>query len=467
MTMLRALSRSLSFRLLAIYLVMAALFAYGSLLAIRWVYANDQLRELVGGHLSLHVDYVRRDLGNPPRIASAIAITQKVPIDIRITGPDLEWASSPGFPPLTDLEFGDSDVFQPATAEWLRGVEGVQFAEYRGHGFLRFEQGPYTVVVASPRIADQVVERHLTPIIVGFGLVLVLLTYLAVRWLFQPIGAIRDGARQIGHGRFEHRIGVARNDQLGDLAADINRMAADVQRMLDAKRQLLLGISHELRSPLSRIRLALAVAGDTPDNQGIRDDVTEMEKVIATLLEAERLNTRHATLRITSVLARQLIDRLVGDYFSAERERIRVSGPVDLRVRVDEARVMLMLKNLVGNALRYTPAEGGTVDISFESRDGCWVVSVSDQGPGIAPDQAAQIGEPFYRGDPSRTRGTGGSGLGLYLARLIAEAHGGSLTLDASFPQGARLVVALPLNPDTRSAVGDQPVATIPDEVAR
>ena len=448
MTMLGALSRSLSFRLLAIYLVMAALFAYGSLLAIRWVYANDQLRELVGGHLSLHVDYVRRDLGNPPRIASAIAITQKVPIDIRITGPDLEWASSPGFPPLADLEFGDSDVFQPATAEWLRGVEGVQFAEYRGHGFLRFEQGPYTVVVASPRIADQVVERRLTPIIVGFGLVLVALTYLAVRWLFLPIGAIRDGARRIGDGHLEHRIVVARNDQLGDLAADVNRMADDVQRMLDAKRQLLLGISHELRSPLSRIRLALAVAGDTPDNQGVRDDVAQMDKIIATLLEAERLNTRHATLRITSVPARQLIDRMIGDYFSAERERIRVSGPVDLRVRVDEPRVMLMLKNLVSNSLRYTPADHGTVDIDFDAREGRWRVSVSDQGPGIAPDQALHIGEPFYRGDPSRARDTGGSGLGLYLARLIAGAHGGTLELDRSFVGGTRFVAELPLNPD-------------------
>jgi signal transduction histidine kinase len=454
--MLRTLSRSLSFRLLAIYVVMGALFAYGSLLAIRWVYASDQLRELVSGHLSLHVDYVRRDLGNPPRIASALAITKKVPVDIRITGPDLEWASSPGFPPLADLEFGGSDVFQPATAEWLRGVEGVQFAEYRGHGFLKFQQGPYTVIVASPRIADQVVERHLTPVIVGFGLVMVMLTYLAVRWLFSPIGAIRHGARQIGQGHFEHRITATRNDQLGDLAADINRMAGDVQRMLDAKRQLLLGISHELRSPLSRVRLALELAEDSPENRGVRDDVAEMEKIIATLLEAERLNTRHATLRITSVFARQLVDRLVNDYFSGERERIRVSGPEGLRAQVDEARVTLMLKNLVSNALRYTPADHGTVDIDFESRDGRWQISVSDQGPGIAPDQAAQIGEPFFRGDPSRTRDTGGSGLGLYLARLVATAHGGSLELDRSFPGGARFVVTLPLSPDAPS---EAPVA--------
>lgn len=447
--MLRSLTRSLSFRLLAIYLVMGALFVCGSLLAIRWVYANDQLRALVGGHLSLHVDYVRRDIGNPPNIASAIAITRKVPVDIRITGPDLDWASSPGFPSMSVLTFGDSNVLQTATGDWLRGVKGVQFAEYRGHDFLKFDQGPYTVIVASPRIADPVVERRLTPVIVGLSLALVVLTYLAVRWLFLPIGAIRQGARRIGRGDLDHRITVVRNDQLGDLAADINSMADDVQRMLDAKRQLLLGISHELRSPLSRIRLALALADDSPETHGMRADVAEMERIITTLLEAERLNTRHATLTITSVFARQLIDRTVDDFFPSERTRIRVRGPDDLRVQVDEARLTLILKNLVSNALRYTPAGHGTVDVAFGALGDHWQVSVSDQGPGIAPDQADRIGEPFHRGDPSRTRETGGSGLGLYLARLAAQAHGGSLELDSSYQGGARFVVTLPISRPT------------------
>ncbi len=445
--MFRRLSRSLSVRLLAIYLVMGALFVYGSLLGIRWVYASDQLRELVSGHLSLHVDYVRRDIGNPPRISSALEITRKVPVDIRIVGPGMDWSSDPGFPEPSKLEFGSSDVFQLATAQWLRGVEGIQFAEYRGHGFLKFDQGPYVVIVASPRISDEVVERNLTPVIIGIGLVLVLLTYLAVRWLFRPIGAIRKGASMIGQGHFEHRITAVRDDQLGDLAADINTMAEDVQRMLDAKRQLLLGISHELRSPLSRLKLALELADDSPEKSGLRDDVVEMEKIIVTLLEAERLNTRHAALRITRVSVRQLVDQLIDDYFSGERDRIEVSGPYGLGVRVDEARVTLMLKNLVSNALRYAPAGNGTVAIDFDRRGDTWWISVSDHGPGIAPDQVDRIGEPFHRGDPSRTRDTGGSGLGLYLARLVARAHAGTLELDRAYTGGARFVVTLPLSP--------------------
>ena len=445
--MLEGMSRSLSIRLLAIYFVMGTLFVAGSVAAIRWVYANDQLRELVGGHLSLHVDYVRRDIGNPPNIASAIAITRKVPVDIRIVGPDLDWASSPGFPAMSELRFGGSDVFQATTAHWLQGLEGVEFAEHRGHSFLKFDEGPYTVIVASPRIADPVLERRLTPVIAGFVLVLVVLTYLAVRWLFRPIEAIRQGARRIGRGDFGHRIGTTRNDQLGDLAADINGMADDVQRMLDAKRQLLLGISHELRSPLSRIRLALELADDSAHVRGLRADVAEMEKIITTLLEAERLNTRHAALTISSVPAREIVDRVIDDYFAADRDRIRVRGPADLRVQVDEARLTLIVKNLVANALRYTPADGGTVDVEVASEGDRWRLGVSDQGPGIPADQVQHVGEPFYRGDPSRTRGTGGSGLGLYLARLAAQAHGGTLELDREQVRGARFVVTLPVSP--------------------
>ena len=144
------------------------------------------------------------------------------------------------------------------------------------------------------------------------------------------------------------------------------------------------------------------------------------------------------------MLALELVERVVDDYFAADRARIRVRGPADLRVQVDEARLTLIVKNLVGNALRYTPADHATVEVDISSRDGGrWQLAVSDQGPGVPPDQVQHLGEPFYRGDPSRTRGTGGSGLGLYLARLAAQAHGGTLEFDRGQARGARFVVTL------------------------
>ncbi len=447
--MLRRLARSLSFRLLAIFLVMGVLFAYGAVLGIRWVYMTDDLRELVSGHLSLHVRYVRDDIGDPPSIESAVAITEQVPVDILIVGPGVQWASDPAFPRLDELEFGSSDIFSEQAEGWLEDLEGVEFATLGAHGFLKIDQGDYAIVVSTPKIADRPEDRSLTPIIMGFGLFLVLLAYLAVRWLFKPIRAIRDGAAQIGRGNFRHRITDVRRDQLGDLADDINQMAQDVQRMLDAKRQLLYGISHELRSPLSRMRLALEIAGNNRDADPLSADVQEMEKIISTLIEAERLNSRHAAINVTRVNAKQLVESLLADYFSKDRDRIVVNVAESVHLNVDEARITLLLKNLVSNALRYSNIEDGPVEIDISATEDAWVIRIRDHGPGITAEQAKSIGEPFYRGDPSRTRHTGGHGLGLYLARLVAEAHGGTLELDPTYTDGASFVVTLPFEPET------------------
>ncbi|MEM7282881.1 MAG: HAMP domain-containing sensor histidine kinase [Pseudomonadota bacterium] len=448
--MIQNLTRSLSFRLLAIFLAMGALFAYGAVLGIRWVYLTDDLRDLVSGHLALHVNYVKDDIGNPPRIENALAISQKVPVDIRITGPSMDWASDPNFPPIDDLSFGTSDVFSDAADAWLGNLEEVEFAQHDAHGFLKILQGDYAVVVSTPKIADTPTERQLTPIILGFGLFLVLLAYLAVRWLFKPIGAIRWGAAQIGRGNFEHRIADIRKDQLGDLANDINLMAGDVQNMLDAKRQLLLGISHELRSPLSRMNLGLELLEESDDVAGLRGDVQEMEKIISTLLEAERLHGRHVSLQIAPVSINILIDNLIENFFSSYRHQMRVKAPPETVLNIDEARVTLMLKNLLSNALRYSSDSAEPISIEVTTDKHSCKISVADHGPGIAPAQAAFIGEPFHRADPSRTRGTGGTGLGLYLVKTIAQAHGGTLELDQTYLEGARFIIRLPLGAQPR-----------------
>lgn len=428
---------------------MGLLFAYGAVLGIRWVYVTDDLRELVSGHLSLHVDYVRRDIGNPPSIENALSITQTVPVDIRIVGPDVDWASDPAFPPEANLSFGSSDVFDDVAGGWLGDLDGVEFANQDAHGFLKIEQGDYSIIVSSPKISEQAVNRSLTPIIIGFGLLLVFLAYWAVRWLFEPIKSIRDGAAQIGHGNFQYRITDVRRDQLGDLADDINKMAHDVQRMLDAKRQLLFGISHELRTPLSRMKLGLELSDtDDEDIRGLTLDVAEMETIISTLLEAERLNTRHAVINVSRVSARKLVDEMIDNYFSRERDRLEIDIPDHIFMNVDETRITLLIKNLVSNALRYSEPDDGPVRIDVSTTDESWVVRVRDHGPGIPADQVEYIGEPFYRGDPSRTRNTGGSGLGLYIAKLVAEAHGGSLDLDQTVADGACFVVTLPFEPE-------------------
>ncbi len=443
--MFEQLKRSLSFRLLAIFAVLAIAFVYFATVGIRWVYSEDDLRELISGHLSLHVEYVRRDIGTPPNIDRAIAITQQVPVDIRIYGENIDWASDPNFPGMDELTFGASDIFSEEPGALLGKLTDVEFAVDGPHRFLKIKQGNFDIVVSSPRIADTNSGPDLLPIILSIGLVWLFLAYVSVRWLFRPIRSIREGAALIGKGNLEHRISGHRKDQLGDLADDINKLAGDVRGMLDAKRQLLLGISHELRSPLSRLRLALEFIDDSDQKEDVRAEISEMEQIIATLLEAERLNSRHAKLNRTSVLVNDLIEQLVENFFARDLNRIEISlEDKSIEANVDDVRLILILKNLLSNALRYSSTDDGRVRLSARLDGSDLVVTVEDDGPGISPEQADNLGEPFFRGDPSRTRETGGTGLGLYLAKLAAEAHGGILSVDRQYTQGARLVVRLP-----------------------
>jgi signal transduction histidine kinase len=439
--MIRLFSYSLSLRLLAIFLCLAALFAWGVVAGIRWAYSADDLRSLISGHLSLHVDYVRQDIGSPPRLDRALAITRRVPVDIRIDGPGVHWSSDPAFPDPATLEFGPSDYFSSEPGALLDELKGVDFAEHDKHNYLRFTEGVNQIIVVTPKIATTRNRPPLVPILVGFALLLILGAYLAVRGLFRPLAPIREGAAYIGAGHFAHRIHVPREDELGELASDINAMAGKVEGMLEAKQQLLLGVSHELRSPISRMNLGLALMEDSATARLLREDTEQMRHIVETLLNAERLGSAHTVLDRAEVLLPELAESMRQRFFAHEpRLQIHCSG--EPRARLDAARITLMLKNLVGNALRYAP--DGPVELTIIGRDAQVKFRVRDYGPGIPPDQRAHLGEPFYRSDASRARETGGTGLGLYLARQVARAHGGDLVLEHSEGAGALFVVTMP-----------------------
>jgi signal transduction histidine kinase len=116
-----------------------------------------------------------------------------------------------------------------------------------------------------------------------------------------------------------------------------------------------------------------------------------------------------------------------------------------MQVEIDEPRIILLLKNLISNALRYSSPDAGPVSIEAVAEDGELILRVSDHGPGLTADQARHLGEPFYRSDPSRARDTGGTGLGLYLATLVAKAHGGSLELLNPGEPGAQFEARIPI----------------------
>jgi signal transduction histidine kinase len=450
---IREISRSLSARLLGIFILTALVYAVVGRFVYLLVLDQDFLREVVGAHISLHADYVLNDIGSPPNIERARAITERVPVDIRLSGPGVDWTSDPDFPQIDEIPFGPIPIgflgldekSQRNLESWARNLKLVRFGEYRRHAFVELVRDGYKIIIASPKIRETPRPDYTQPAIGLISILVLVGCYFAVRWLVRPVKWIQKGTARIGQGDLDYRIKATRSDDLGDLAADINRMADDVKHMLEAKQQLLLAISHELRSPLTRAKVALEFLDNSEVKHNLLGDIREMEKLIADLLESERMNAGHTTLRRSTVELGAMLQELIHTEFEDRFDRINLRLPPAPVVReIDQVRVRLVAKNLIENALRYTPADGRPVEVELTAKPGMVVLRVRDHGPGIPKEHLPRVTEPFYRADPARSRSTGGLGLGLYLAKRIAEAHRGSLVIESELGQGTLCTVTIP-----------------------
>jgi signal transduction histidine kinase len=271
------------------------------------------------------------------------------------------------------------------------------------------------------------------------------LLYFAIRRLFQPLKSIQTDIQRIGSGELSHRIQTSRNDEFGELAQTINHMADDIEHILEAKRQLLLAISHELRSPITRAKVALSLMDQSPQQAGLAEDLQEMENLIHELLEAERLKSKHYALNLSPCSLNELIDGLIEQQFSAAliKQRLENNLPHFL---LDEARIKFALKNVLSNALKHQQADSLPIEVSSECHHKVITLQIKDHGSGIAAEHIPHLTEPFYRADPSRQRKTGGYGLGLYLVKLIIEAHNGELIIESDVGQGTRVMMRFPID---------------------
>lgn len=287
--------------------------------------------------------------------------------------------------------------------------------------------------------------------------VLTLMAYASVRHMLSPLRALAHGAAAFGRGELSHRIVVYHRDEIGALARRFNRMADDIQGMLDAKRELLLAISHELRSPLTRARLNAELIDEGASQQAVVKELGMMRDLIESLLERERLDAGHTALRLEACDVRALVTELLALRFgeAAQQGLLRAELADDLpsRIELDRPRMQVLIGNLVDNALRHHDAGQGqpvllSVSMVAEAASGgqpCWRLRVRDWGPGVAEDELSKLGQPFYRPDAARTRHEGGVGLGLNLCHLIVAAHGGTMQMCNAGP-GLEASVTLPLN---------------------
>ena len=270
------------------------------------------------------------------------------------------------------------------------------------------------------------------------------LNYFMVNKMLNPVRLLKQGAERIRQGDLSYRVKSNLQDELGELTESINHMADSLQSMLEAKRQLLMAISHELRTPITKAKLRMEFMPESDEKDQLKEDINEIDLLISDLLEAERLNNDHSALVSERVLLANFI-RSIAESFKSNNGEIEIEIPVnDLEFEIDKLRIRLLITNLLNNAVRHGKGNLINVRVSFSSDRG--IIEVKDNGEGISEEHITQITEPFYRADSARQRNTGGFGLGLYLCRLIAQAHGGEMIIVSHEGQGTQITVNLPRN---------------------
>lgn len=439
-TLLRFFNRSLPARILLVFVLTSVLISTLLLLMVSHGFSG-QWRNNIRPHLTQYLDYVNEDIGNPPDIARAKELSETLPIDIYITGPDINFSSTGSPLDISNLTFDKLDKSKSRSRKNRNQLGEIQIGSHRDKTVLRNEIGDYRIYYELPHRGNrQHRDNIIRNIVLGIAALLAI-CFLIFRHMLKPVQDIKTGVRRMGDGELSYRVPVRKDNDLGELTHSINTMADDIEKMLDAKRQLLLGVSHELRSPLTRANIALNLMDDSPHRVQLQADLNEMEKLIGEIMEAERINTRHAVIHRESIelvaIARAIVEEL------AANEIELVTMEKTLNVNLDEARVKILLRNLLSNAVKYGLDGAEKPQLILEPVKGGVVITVRDFGPGIDAEHLERITEPFYRIDPSRTRSTGGFGIGLYLCKLICEAHQGELAIESVEGTGTTVIARL------------------------
>jgi len=281
-----------------------------------------------------------------------------------------------------------------------------------------------------------------------------LLTFVLSRRMTSPIGALSKAARRLGRGDLSQRVQLQGEGEVAALAHAFNFMAADLEHAEQLRRNLVADVAHELRTPLSNIQGYLEAIRDgviRPDDttiNSLNEEAALLSRLVNELQELSLAEAGELKLVYQAEDITNLIKQAVTPWqpkVAAKEISLSLDLPDNLPlVNIDWQRVNEVLHNLLENAVAYT-RKGGTIGVAAITQ-GDWVkVSVSDTGEGIPAEDLPHIFERFYRVDKSRARATGGSGLGLTIAKRLVEAHGGKITVQSKLGKGSRFSFTLPI----------------------
>ena len=385
-----------------------------------WHYRSAAGRPLHKNILQ-YLNYIIADLGDPPRLERAKTLGRQASLQIYYEGTDTSWKTAENF----------SDVNKVHWRDWSKNPL-IRLGRYHGHHFVELSHDSGRFVFGLDKSLELDPERRRVVIVLLTLLTLILAgAFLSIRWILRPVRWLHEGVREVGRGNLKHRVPLKRSDELRDLAAAFNDMTDRIQDMLHTKEQLMLDVSHELRSPITRMKVALEFLPEGQAKDSLKSDIAEMETMINDILETARMHHLHGNLKRQLINLRDHLEGVIAEYLNQPPGVQAGDFPADIELKVDPEQVKIVFKNILTNAIKFSAPDDKLVMISVLKQANFTVVRILDHGIGIPPDELPFIFEPFYRVDKSRSKRTGGYGLGLSLCKTILEAHGGRIEVES------------------------------------
>ena len=428
------LSRRSVFLKLLVVIILAAVLA--NLVVITYLQRSNQIpRSNYQQLLERWSAHLLDSFGIPPNFERAREIANTLELKIRYQGREQVWSTANDLPDLEKIEFRpfESNV-------------GLRYGTYDQKEYLILKRGSDVFMITADFIRRSSETDRIRILLIGLLCLIFFGVFFIMRKILQPIQYLKEGVETVGEGNLDHVLPVVKFDELGQLSQAFNTMTKKIRDDFFSKEQLLLNVSHELRSPLTRIKVATEFLPQGKSKDLINEDIDLMEKMLAELLESSRLDSGYGSLQLkrtdfTALITEQC--RLV-DELTPGTVLEMPSWPVYLFL--DAGRIRTVLKNLLDNSIKNSPVDVKTepIQITLTEAGTSVLLRIKDFGHGIPPEDIPHVFEPFYRVDKSRSKKSGGYGLGLSICKKIIEAHRGTIVVTRRLGRGTEINIELP-----------------------
>ena len=282
--------------------------------------------------------------------------------------------------------------------------------------------------------------NYLPPLMLS--IVFMIIFNLFIRRFLRPVKLMKKRISLLAAGDMSSKIKIKGNDELADLSMSINKMIRDIKTLLNQKQQLLLDVSHELRSPLARIRLLTEMLPEHKNRNKLVDEVVFLEGMISNLLYSDKLSLPYTNVQYENIKTKNLITKIL-DLINVDLNRFDINNTVpDLQIWVDETKLIIALRNLIDNALKYGDPRQ-PVEIKVLQKKQLVVFKITNYGNKIQSSDLNSIFKPFFRSQNNKNK-ISGFGLGLTICKKIVDSHMGKLSM-TSTDSGTSFLIEIPM----------------------